>query len=325
MYILGFDIGGTKCAVLLGRCSDGNIEIIKKVAFSTPAVDEALEKIFSLVAELTAEHSCRAIGISCGGPLDEERGLILSPPNLPGWDKIDICRMLTERFGIPAYLRNDANACALAEWKFGAGVGTKNMVFFTFGTGLGAGIIIDGRLYSGTNGMAGEAGHIRLAKSGPVGYGKAGSFEGFCSGGGIAKLAKAKAESALRRGRPFAFAKNEEQIASITTKTVAEFAKNGDKDALGIFRTVGKRLGEGLSVIIDILNPEAIVIGSIYARCENLLYGAAMSVIKKEALAESVSVCELLPAKLGESIGDVAALTVAIDGYEASSINKGDI
>ena len=96
------------------------------------------------------------MGISCGGPLDASSGVILSPPNLPGWDNVKIVQMIEEKFGVPCGLQNDANACALAEWRFGAGKGTKNMIFLTFGTGMGAGLILDGKLYAGTNGMAGE-------------------------------------------------------------------------------------------------------------------------------------------------------------------------
>ena len=312
MYI-GIDIGGTKCAVLLGDNVNGKPIIKEKIRFDTLSVKETLNKIFESVERLIKLESCSAIGISCGGPLDEERGVILSPPNLPGWDNVHITEMLEEKFGIPARLCNDANACALAEWKFGAGRGTRNMVFFTFGTGLGAGLIIDGKLYSGTNGMAGEAGHIRLARSGPVGYGKAGSFEGFCSGGGIAKYARLKATEALERGKPFAFAKNAEEINALTARLVAEQARLGDRDALSIYKATGRRLGQGLATVIDILNPEAIVIGSIYQRCEDLLRPEMLKALRLEALGESLSVCRILPAALGESIGDIAALAVAIE------------
>ena len=166
MYI-GIDIGGTKCAVVKGTVIDDRIKIESKVKFPTPDKDEALSRIFSEVERLMP---CNAIGISCGGPLDEERGVIMSPPNLPGWDSVPITKLLTERFGVPAYLLNDANACAVAEWKFGAGRGAENMVFLTFGTGMGAGLILNGRLYSGCCGMAGEVGHIRLSHDGPEGY-----------------------------------------------------------------------------------------------------------------------------------------------------------
>ena len=156
---LGIDIGGTKCAVVLG---DEN-GIVKKIRFATTDYHETMENIRAAIREM---GDFDAIGISCGGPLDSKRGVILSPPNLVGWDDIHITEMLSEEFGVPAYLCNDADACALAEWKFGAGKGTENMIFLTFGTGMGAGLILNGRLYSGTNGMAGEVGHMRMNEFG---------------------------------------------------------------------------------------------------------------------------------------------------------------
>ena len=307
MYI-GIDIGGTKCAVVY---ANDNGEIVNKVKFPTLDCSSTLDRIFDEVAKM---GECRAIGISCGGPLDENTGVIMSPPNLPGWDNIPITSMLTERFGVPARICNDANACALAEWKFGAGKGTKNMVFLTFGTGLGAGLILDGKLYSGTNGNAGEVGHVRLDADGPIGFGKAGSFEGFCSGGGIAKLGRKAAKEALSRGETTSFCKCDEDIERIDTKLLAEAANSGDPVAIEVWKHSGRRLGMGLSMIIDILNPEAIVIGSVFARSGHLLRDEMERVINEEALAPSASVCRVLPAALGESIGDLAAIAVAMKG-----------
>lgn len=308
MYI-GIDIGGTKCAVVKGQKSEnGEIEIIDKIRFETVSYEETFNKIIEAVEALMP---CEKIGISCGGPLDEKKGIILSPPNLPGWDEVHITETLEKRFGVPARLCNDANACALAEWKFGAGKGSRNMVFMTFGTGLGAGLILDGKLYSGTNGMAGEAGHIRLDDDGPVGYGKAGSFEGFCSGGGIARLAKAYARDAKKLGREVFFCTSDAEIEEITTKKIADLAKSGDKDAVEIFDRSARRLGMGLSIMIDILNPERIVLGGIYTRCEELFKKEMYRVLESETLSDSLAVCRILPAALGESIGDIAALAVA--------------
>ncbi len=310
MYYIGLDIGGTKCAVILG---DENMNILKREAFATVGVNETLEMLYEKVGEIVKEYEIAGIGISCGGPLDEKKGVILSPPNLPEWDRIRITDELEKRFGIKTNLRNDANACAIAEWRFGAGRGCENMIFLTFGTGLGAGLILNGKLYSGSSAMAGEVGHIRMAEDGPVGYGKAGSLEGFCSGGGIAQLGKAAARAALECGKPLAFAKNEEEIEKITTKLLSEYAKAGDADAIAVFDKSAQKLGEGLSIMIDILNPDAIVIGSVYARSEELLRPGAMKVIEKEALSYSSSVCRILPAALGEKIGDIAALSVAME------------
>ena len=304
----GIDIGGTKCAVVVGDSH----KITDKIRFDTTDVTETIERIFSSIEKLGVGD---AIGISCGGPLDTENGVILSPPNLPGWDNIEIVRMLEESFGVPCGIQNDANACALAEWKFGAGKGTHNMIFLTFGTGMGAGLILNDSLYCGTNGMAGEIGHIRIEKTGPVGFGKAGSFEGFCSGNGIAQMAKAVAESRLKSGMTSAFCENQSQLDTITAKKVAECVLSGDPIAAEIFDKCAEKLGVGISVLIDILNPEMIVIGSIYERCENLLCKLMKEIVKSEALELSQSVCKIVPAVLGNEIGDFAALAVAHETY----------
>ena len=180
---MGIDIGGTKCAVVRG---DENGTILEKIRFQTEDRETTLHKLFEAAEQLLTEDTV-SIGVSCGGPLDSKKGLILGPPNLPGWDCVPITDMLSEHFGKRAYLQNDADACALAEWRFGAGKGSQNLIFLTFGTGMGAGLILNGRLYSGACGMAGEAGHVRLYEGGHKGYGKDGSFEGYCSGGGIAQ------------------------------------------------------------------------------------------------------------------------------------------
>ena len=201
MYLVGFDIGGTKCAVTTAEWDGENIQLIGKDMCATEKIppEEMIDKLI-IMADAIIEKKPDAIGISCGGPLDSRRGVILGPPNLPGWDYVEIVKQIESHYGVPVKLQNDANACAVAEWKFGAGKGKQNVVFLTFGTGLGAGLILDGKLYTGTNDNAGEVGHIRLDDDGPVGYGKAGSFEGFCSGGGIAKLGYKFAIDSAKRG-----------------------------------------------------------------------------------------------------------------------------
>jgi glucokinase len=238
--------------------------------------------------------------------------MIYSPPNLPGWDSVPINKYFSDQFGVETALQNDANACALAEWMMGAGKGTSNMVFLTFGTGMGAGLILNGKLYSGTNDLGGEVGHIRLDKTGPVGYGKAGSFEGFCSGGGIARMAQAIVSEKLKQKENVSFCTSEEQLKNLDTKTVAIAASKGDPVALEIIKISAGYLGQGLAILIDILNPECIVIGSIYSRNEMLFKPFVDEVLKAEALAPALEVCTIKPAVLGDSIGDYAALCVAI-------------
>ena len=320
--MIGFDIGGTKCAVSIGYEYDGELIVTEKKVIPTDlsvSPYTMIDRMCTIAEELTDKFD--AIGISCGGPLSAKRGEILSPPNLPGWDEVRIVEYLENKYsGCHAYLQNDANACALVEWKYGAGKGSQSMMFFTFGTGLGAGIVIDGKIYDGVSSMAGEAGHIRLAKGGPVGYGKEGSFEGFCSGAGIAQLGKKYAREALERGEVMPYCKNEDELDSITAAILAKFAREGDKVAKKVYDISGKRLGQGLSLIIDILNPEIIVIGSIFTRCEDLLRKPMNKVLKKEVLSHSLDACKIVGAALGEKIGDYAALTVAIEGEKHRNI-----
>lgn len=308
---LGIDIGGTKCAITLG---DENGQVLRKERFLTTSVDETIENIIKYAKELKGDNEVFASGVSCGGPLDEEKGIILSPPNLPGWDEIHIKEKLEDALKIPCGVRNDANACAMAEYYFGAGRGTKNMVFMTFGTGLGAGLILNGKLYSGTNGNAGELGHIRLGAFGPSGYGKCGSFEGFCSGSGLKEIGRAFAREALQRGEKVSFIG--ENIDDFEVKDMADAARKGDKIALKAFELCGTKLGEGLSIVIDLLNPEKIIIGSVYARCEDLLKPYMEKVLGVEALAPALKVCKVVPPYLSENIGDVAALAVAKEVYD---------
>lgn len=294
---IGLDIGGTKCAVSTGRSVDGGIEILSREEFPTKGLSwrEVLEEFALRIERILAAggEKLGAIGISCGGPLDSKRGLILSPPNLPGWDEVPVVAFFKDRFNVPTAVQNDANACALAEYLYGSGRGVRNLVFMTFGTGLGAGIIVDGRLYAGANDNAGEIGHIRLAPSGPLGYNKEGSAEGFCSGAGIARLAK------IRKG------------LDLTTREIFERVRAGDADCLEVFRESAEKLATILAFTVDILNPEVIALGGVFMRNADLFMEIVEPVLEREALPLALKACRIVPAELGENIGDYAALAVA--------------
>ncbi|MBO7741754.1 MAG: ROK family protein, partial [Victivallales bacterium] len=199
-------------------------------------------------------------------------------------------------------------ADAVAEWRYGAGIGTRNMVFITFGTGCGAGLILDGRLYSGTNGNAGECGHVRIAPYGPVGFGKAGSMEGFCSGAGIARLGEMRALEVIQMGGKVSWYSAEKPASA---RDIAVAAAEGDELAKKVYAECGTRLGEALAVLVDILNPEAIVIGSVFQRAEALIRPTMEAALRREALACAEKVCRVLPAKLGDNLGEYAALAMA--------------
>ena len=294
---IGLDIGGTKCAISSGVSRDGKIDILSREEFPTAGLswqqvlDEFAKRIEKL---LDSRHTTlSSIGISCGGPLDSRRGVIMSPPNLPGWDDVPVVRFFEDRFHVPTAVQNDANACALAEYLYGSGRGVKNLVFMTFGTGLGAGIVIDGKLYSGANDNAGEIGHIRLAPTGPLGYNTEGSAEGFCSGAGIARLAK------IRKG------------LDLTTKEIFARVRAGDADCIEVFRESAEKLATILAFAIDILNPEVIALGGVFMRNADLFMPIVEPILEQEALPLALRACRIVPAELGENIGDYAALAVS--------------
>ena len=311
--LLGFDIGGTKCAVVLGRTTADGVEIRDRRVFATEGLEETLKRLEAGARELLRRHGAApaALGISCGGPLDSERGVIQGPPNLPGWDDVPITDRFTQLLGIPARLRNDANACALAEWRWGAGRGTRHLIFLTFGTGFGAGLILNGQLYEGASGFAGEIGHVRLERFGLAGYGKHGSVEGFLGGHSIARLGQEAVRWRWQRGEMVALCPKPADLHALTAKAIFDAARAGEPVALEVVETVSRQLGRALALLLDLFNPEVIVIGSNFVRAGDLLWPLAERALREEALPQTAVACRILPAALGESLGDYAALSVA--------------
>ena len=302
---VGLDVGGTKCALSVGVCAGSEVELLHREEFPTAGKtwQETLAKYAGLVEAYFAAHgecALKNIGISCGGPLDSRAGIVLSPPNLPGWDRVPAVEFFRRRFNVPVRLQNDANACAYAEWKFGAGRGTRNMVFMTFGTGLGAGLVLDGRLYTGANDNAGEIGHIRLAPDGPMGYNKAGSAEGFCSGAGMARLAVIRARE-----------RGVELSADFDARELFRRIDAGDAFCAAVIRESAAHLATLLAYTIDILNPEMIVLGGVFMRQSARFMAEIEAALAREALPDARRVCRIVPAGLSEHIGDYAALAVA--------------
>jgi len=299
--ILGFDIGGTKISVVLGTAR-GEISLRKSFpAHTERGFQPVFEEMGAAAEEVMnrARSPVAAVSVSIGGPLDVLAGIIKGPPNLPGWVDIPLKQLLADRFHVPVYVEHDGNAGALAEFYFGAGRGYRNIIFLTMGTGFGAGLILDGRLYRGTSDVAGEVGHIRVAEDGPFCYGKAGSLEGFGSGTGIARLARMM----------FPDLWGEEASAA----DIHYAWHKGSPEARAVFDRAALYLGRGLAILTDTLNPQRIILGGLGVRAQQALIEPAKRVYAKEALADARRVCEIVPAKLGESIGDIAALCAALD------------
>jgi glucokinase len=302
--LIGLDIGGTTTAVVWGDSSGGVHDRLEFLTCPERGFQATFEQLYDCIKTVLAriEQAGRepaALSVSIGGPLDIARGIVHSPPNLPGWDDIPLEALLEEHFGLPVHIEHDGNAGALAEWYFGAARGCRNVVFLTMGTGFGGGLILNGQLYRGTSDLAGEVGHVRLAETGPVAYGKAGSWEGFCAGAGIARLATYRF--------PQRWAE-----ASVTAQQLGGLAAAGDADARAVLTEAGRYLGRGLAMLLDIINPEIIVIGSLAVHLGDLVLEPAHAEMRREALPGAVGACRVVPAALGERLGDVAALCAAI-------------
>lgn len=321
MHYLGINIGGTTSNAAVGTLNAAKQLVITAESKDYRTREFTPEGLIQQLCEdllaLSEGMEIRAIGISCGSPLDSRRGLILSPPNLPNWKLVPVVRLVKDffkdSFQVPVFLANDANAGALAEWKYGAGRKSKNMIFLTFGTGMGAGIIAENRLIRGASDGAGEVGHIRLERFGPVGYGKQGSFEGFCSGGGIAQQAQTLFREAEQKGELSERLNHWgiETVDAIDAALVAKMALQEDPLAVNVMRTTGEYLGRGLAILVDILNPELLVLGSIYIRNEAMLRKYILPVIKQETLSYIYHSLTVVPAQFGEEIGKMSALSVA--------------
>jgi glucokinase len=316
-YWAGIDIGGTKTAVVL---SAEPPQVLTRAEFPTLVAEgprQTIEKITHSLSQAlsslgTGKHALAGIGISCGSPLDRVSGVIQSPPNLATWVNVPITSILSDEFGVPARLENDANAGALAEFRFGAGQGAQHMVFLTMGTGLGAGIIANGELYHGISDLAGEIGHVRLTRTGPMGHNKAGSAEGWASGAGMADYARKAIRAAAKKGQATTLREFSAPGRPVTAVDIARAAGAGDELARQIIRKVGEKLGETMAILIDVLNPETIVVGGLAMRLGEAILGPARRMVERESLAPSAAACRIVPALLDERIGDLAALCVAL-------------
>ena len=312
-YLLGFDIGGTKTAAVYGSLEG---EIVERAEISTPSeqpFETAFERMTALAAQVLEGTSNRGfpppdgISVAVGGPLDIERGIIYSPPHLPTWESAPLKSRLEEYYRLPVFIEHDGNAGALAEFYFGAGQGRRNLVYLTMGTGLGAGLILDGRVYRGTTDLAGEVGHMRIAEDGPVEYDKAGSWEGYCSAAGLVKLAYQKNPQTWPVGT--------------TAHQIIGQALAGDEASVNLIQEVGRWLGKGIAVLVDLLNPELVVIGTLGVLLGDLLLEPARQVVQQEALPGAAKACQIVPSRLGHRLGDLAALAAAISAFRTGKWN----
>jgi glucokinase len=316
LLFLGVDIGGTKTIVAVAD-EEGKIlaqERIKTLREQGP--DVVLSEIeFALKLLLNgigaSRGDVRAIGIGCGGPLDREKGVILTAPNLPGWDNLPIAEYFQRVFRTFVYVDNDVNLAALGEARRGSGSGKDPMVYFNVGTGIGGGIIIDGKVYHGC-GNAGEFGHQIILPDGPLCLcGRQGCLEALASGTSIARrtreyLSKVSAENSI-------ILKYAENIEAVTAEHVAQAARDGDSVAIQIWQETGMYLGLGVANVVNILNPRLVVIGGGVVKAGDLLLEPLRQTVHQRAMVQLLRDTEIMPASLGDHAGVIGAIYLAME------------
>ncbi|MGE5676360.1 MAG: ROK family protein, partial [Mycobacterium leprae] len=262
--ILGIDIGGTKLAAGVVTMDGRQISEDRVPSYASEGPDAVIERLIALcrrVVELAGVswEQIIAAGVGCGGPLDPKTGVIMEPPNLPGWIDIPLVDRLQKALGIPVYLDNDANAAALGEFRFGAGRGVQNLVYLTVSTGIGGGIIIGGQLYQGENGNAGELGHMSVSYNGRAcNCGGRGCLEAYCSGTSIATRAREAVAADDSYSLLLKLAGTPERI---TAETLAAALDQYDPMAMQVWAETIEILGAGIASVINVFNPQRVVLG----------------------------------------------------------------
>jgi glucokinase len=325
VHVLALDIGGTKLAagVVTG---DGRVlsrAVIPSHAEDGPwsMIDRHVDLGRQVVDEAGVPWSqLTGIGIACGGPLDPAGGIILSPPNLPGWDRIPLTDAMTERLGLPAIVENDATAGALAEWWYGAGRSrdVNDLVYLTISTGIGGGLVLDGRLYRGVAGNAGELGHLTVIYDGrQCGCGRRGCLEAYASGTNIA----ARAGEAIAAGGTSDLT----ALPRITAKDVAEHAASGDVLAGRIWDETTAMLGSAVANILDAFNPALVVLGGGVTRAGDQLLIPVREAGLRQAMEPARRSAEIVLAELGPIHDVVSAAVVAFDRLPVPSAATPDL
>lgn len=314
-HLLGLDIGGTKIGLCVGTAAG---EVVAHEALPTDhakspesILEDCRDRLLAMLARACgASAAPAALGASCPGPLDYARGRFLDPPNMPRWHGFAIRDWLAQNFACSTAFMNDANATALAEHKWGAARAATTAVYLTMSTGMGAGLIVDGRLYEGPLGLAGEIGRIRLRDDGPVGFAKRGSAEGFLSGPGMSQLAEQEALICIQRNEPSRLRDIVESGAKIRAEDLCSAAAAGDAAALRVTDRLANELGRLCAILNDILNPDVIVLGTIGTAYPDLFIPGAKRLMFEEGVAASVAHARIVPSMLSRR-GDQSALAIA--------------
>ncbi len=314
-HVVGIDIGGTKLATVVADATGNILSKVRQPTLAEQGPEYALQQLFEMVYETLAlagveQSAMSAIGVSCGGPLDTKTGVVYSPPNLPGWDAFPLKTRLESEFQVPVTIENDANASALAEWRFGGGRGYDAVLYMTMSTGIGGGIVLNGRIYHGANDSAGEVGHQILLPDGPrCGCGKRGCLEALCSGPAIARRAK---DAIQKKPATAILTLAGGCIEQVKSEHVLEAARQGDAVALKLVEETAYYMGWGITNLVNILNPDIVLLGTIAMAAGALLLEPIRETVAALAMARPADAVKIMPAQLGETLGDRAAVALVV-------------
>ena len=295
---LGLDIGGTKSAAVAGTSTGKLSERLEWPSNAKSGQVQMQTDIIENARKMISKHpGISSVGVSIGGPLDAENGIIQSPPNLPGWDNIPLKKILEEELSLPVHVAHDAGACALAEYYWGAARDMHSVAYLTCGTGFGIGIVIDGKIYYGAHGHNCEIGHARYAEEGPMAFGKAGSFESYCAGSSLGRLAAWKFPSVWTEAP--------------ASEEIGRLAEAGNREALEVVDINAQAVGRVCSLIADMLYPDIIILGSLANHLGKRWTDRIRSVFHDEVLPDARKACKITPSSLGKKLQDYSAIAVA--------------
>ncbi len=312
-YIMAVDLGGTQIRAAL---CDPSGQIYKRVARPTKAhegpeaVQLRIHQTISEAMEGTATDAVAGIGIGAPGPLDPTTGIILEAPNLPGWVNVPLRNLVSAHFGKPTFLGNDANLAGLAEATYGAARGVKDVIYLTISTGIGSGIIVDGKMLLGARGLAAEAGHIIIKPGGPkCGCGNKGCLESFASGPSITRDVVTR----LKAGKSSKIIKMVGgDLGKVDARIINEAAGAGDKLAANAFRRAGHYLGLGITNLLHLFNPRMIVLGGSVTKAGPLLFEPMWKFLRETAMPGYLEGLTIVPAALGDDVGLLGALALTV-------------
>ena len=314
---IGIDVGGTNVKIALVDDNGKSIYSNSVPTYAKMGYEYTVNNIKQAIKDLmketnTTPSDIEGIGFDFPGQVDCKTGVVKLAPNIPGWVNVPIAQMIEDEFHIPTRIDNDVRCAALGELKFGAGKGCENFICITVGTGIGSGIVINGKVVRGATNAAGELGHIKLQMNGgPIcGCGDTGCLEAFASGPAIVAMA----QEYIKGGKSTKFREMAAvEGGEITPYMVAKAAEEGDPVAKRIFEIVGEYIGIGLTSVINLLNPEKVIIGGGVAESGELLLGPIRKTIKERAMVVAGNAVEIVPAQLGNSAGVIGA-SMLIEG-----------